>query len=69
MFAFLVGLSVIVMIGAISVLTMLLFPLLLLLGIFARLILGLLVSILVVWLIGKITLLSIEYLRNRSNPE
>lgn len=69
MLAFLVGLFMLVLFGVLSVLLTLLFPLLLLMGVFARMILGLLLSIFVIWLIGKATLLSIEYLRNRSKPQ
>ena len=67
MFAFLVGLCVIVLLGVLAVLSAILFPLFLLVGMFARLIIGLLLSIFVVWMIGKLTLLFIDYLRNRNN--
>lgn len=69
MFAFFVGFFVIILIGSLSLLATLLLPLLLLLGIFARLIIGLLLGVFVIWLIGKVTLLSIEYLKNRSGPQ
>ena len=66
MLAFFVGLFIVILIASASVLGALLLPLLLVLGIFARLILGLLLALLMIWMIGKGTLLSIEYLRNRT---
>ena len=69
MIAFLVGLSVIVLIGVLAFLGALLMPVLLLLGIFARFILGLLLAIFVIWFIGKVTLALIEHLRQREETK
>lgn len=63
---FLTGLLVIVMMGAVWLLGILLLPLLLVLGIFLRLILGFVLAIVFVWLIGKATLFLIETLKKRS---
>ncbi len=63
MIAFLVGLVVIVMMGAVSLAGFLLFPLLLVLGVFLRLFIAVFLCLFVIWLIGKSTLLLIEYLR------
>ena len=57
---FLIGLLVIAMVLILSGLGILMLPLFLLLGIFLRMILGLILLIVVVWLIGKVTLLVIE---------
>ena len=61
MIAFLVGLFVIALIGVISFLGVFLFPLLLLMGFFLRFFIGILLCLFVIWLIGKATLLAIEY--------
>lgn len=60
---FMVGLLVILIAGVVTLFGTLFFPLLLLLGFFLRFLIGLIVSILVIWLIGKATLFSIEYFR------
>lgn len=65
MIEFLVGLLVIVMIGVLSLLGTLFFPLLLLMGIFLRFFVGIFICLFVVWLIGKTTLLIIEALRKK----
>lgn len=59
----LVGLLVIMMALILSGLGILLLPLFLVLGIFLRLIFGLLLVILAVWLIGKLTLFLVSCLR------
>lgn len=64
--AFLVGLLVIVMMGVLSVVGVLLFPLLLLLGFFLRWVLGLVLLLFGIWLIGKLTLFLIDLLSKRS---
>ncbi|HNX68834.1 MAG TPA: hypothetical protein PLL75_04855 [Candidatus Omnitrophota bacterium] len=61
----LVGSLMIVMVLALSGIGFLLFPIFLLLGIFFRLLVGLLLLVLVVWLIGKLTFLVIELLKPR----
>jgi len=48
---------------------LLLLPLLLVLGIFLRLALGLILLLLAVWLIGKVTLFLIDFLRNKENKQ
>ncbi len=58
--AFLVGLLVIVMVLILAGLGILMFPLLLVMGIFLRLVIGFLLLIAVIWLIGKLTLLVID---------
>ena len=62
---FLVGLLVILLIAVLSLLGILLFPLLLLMGLFLRFFIGAILILFVIWLIGKVTLVSIEYLRKR----
>ena len=66
---FLVGLLVIVMALVLSGIGVLLFPLLLVLGIFLRLAVGLIVLLLAVWLIGKVTLFLIDVLRKKENTQ
>jgi len=63
MIEFLVGLFVIALIGVIAFLGAFLFPLLLLMGFFLRFFIGILLCLVLVWLIGKATLLAIEYFR------
>lgn len=63
MIEFLVGLFVIALIGVIAFLGALFFPLLLLMGFFLRFFIGILLCLVLVWLIGKATLLAIEYFR------
>ncbi len=62
---FFVGLVVLLMSAVLLFVGVMLVPLLLLMGIFFRLILGLVFVLLVIWLVGKVTLVSIEYLRRR----
>lgn len=62
---FLVGLLVIMMMGVLSVVGLLLFPLLLLLGFFLRWILGLILLLAGIWLVGKVTLYLIDLLGKR----
>ena len=66
---FLVGLLVVVMALVLSGVGVLLFPLLLVLGVFLRLAIGLIVLLLVVWLIGKTTLFLIDVLKNKENNQ
>ena len=69
MIEFIVGLLVLVLLGIVSILGVVLFPLFLIMGVFLKIIVGFLFIIFVVWLIGKVTLVSIEYLRKRKdNP-
>ena len=65
---FFVGLLVLIMMGALSLLGVLLLPLLLLLGIFLRVLVGFALLLLMIWLIGKLTLASITYLRKKEPP-
>ena len=62
---FLVGILVIVMALVLSGIGVLLFPLLLLLGVFLRLAIGLIVLLLAIWLIGKATLFLIDVLKKK----
>jgi hypothetical protein len=64
---FMVGLLVILIAGVVTLFGALFFPLLLLLGFFLRFLIGLIVSIFVIWLIGKTTLLAIEHFRKPSD--
>jgi len=66
--AFLVGLLVVVMALALSGIGLLLFPLLLVLGLFLRLVVGFVVLLLAVWLIGQLTLLLIGALTKKEDP-
>jgi hypothetical protein len=66
---FLVGLLVIVMVLVLSGIGVLLFPLLLVLGVFLRLVIGLVVLLLVIWLIGKTTLFLIDALKKKENTQ
>ena len=64
---FLVGVLVVVMAMVLSGIGILLLPLLLVLGVFLRLAIGLIVLLLAVWLIGKVTLFLIDALRKKEN--
>ena len=63
--AFLVGLLVLFLAGVFSILGILLFPLLLVLGFFLRFILMIVLVLFAVWLVGKLTLLLIDYLAKK----
>ena len=65
MIAFFVGLLVLFMMAVLALLGFLLLPLLLLLSIFLRLALGLFLVLFTVWLMGKLTLVSIEWVRKK----
>ena len=62
---FLVGLLVLIMALILSGIGILLLPLLLLLGVFLRLAVGLIVLLLAVWLVGKVTIFLIETLKKK----
>ena len=62
---FLVGVLVVIMAMVLSGIGILLFPLLLVLGVFFRLLIGLIVFLLAIWLIGKVTLLLIDWLKKK----
>ena len=66
---FLVGLLVIAMVLVLSGLGILLLPLLLVLGMFLRLALGLIVLLLAIWLIGKVTLFLIDVLKKKESKQ
>jgi hypothetical protein len=66
---FLVGLLVIAMVLVLSGLGILLLPLLLVLGIFLRLAIGLIILLLAVWLIGKVTLFLIDVLKKKESKQ
>lgn len=65
----LVGLLVIVMALILSGIGVLLLPLLLILGVFLRLAIGLIILLIAIWLVGKVTLLLIDVLRKRENDQ
>jgi hypothetical protein len=65
----LIGLLVVVMALVLSGVGILLFPLLLVLGIFLRMAIGLIVLLLAIWLIGKVTLFLIEAIKKRDNKQ
>ena len=62
---FLVGLLVIVMMGILSVVGILFFPLLLVMGFFLRWIFGFVLILVAIWLVGKATLLLIDFLKKK----
>ena len=61
--SFLVGLLVLVLVGLLSVAGVLLLPLLLVLGFFLRWLIAFALIIFTIWLIGKVTLISIDLLK------
>ena len=63
---FLVGLLVILMMAVLSVVGILLFPLLFVLGFFLRWILSFFLILAAIWLIGKVTLLLIGFIGKRN---
>jgi len=63
--SFFVGLAVIALLGVLSVVGILLLPLILVLGFFLRLVIGALLILFTIWLIGKLTLLLIDAMKNR----
>lgn len=67
--AFLVGLLVLVMALFLSGVGILLFPLLLVLGVFLRLLVGIAILILAIWMIGWLTLLLIDALKSKEEPQ
>jgi len=62
---FLVGLLVLALIVLLSGLGVLLLPILLLLGFFLRWVIGLALILASIWLIGKLTLILISFLKNK----
>ncbi len=66
---FLVGVLVVVMALVLSGIGVLLLPLLLVLGVFLRLAVGLIVLLLAIWLIGKVTLFLIDALKKKENKQ
>ncbi len=67
--AFLVGLLVLMMMVILSGVGIMLIPLLLVLGVFLRIIISIFILLLAVWLIGKVTLYLIELLRNKETKK
>lgn len=65
----LVGLLVIVMALILSGIGVLLLPLLLVLGVFLRLAIGLIVLLLAIWLVGRVTLVLIDILKKKEGPQ
>jgi hypothetical protein len=66
---FFVGLLVIVMALVLSGIGILLLPLLLVLGVFLRLVVGLILLLLAIWLIGRVTLFLIDAFRKKENKQ
>ncbi len=66
---FLVGILVIIMALILSGIGILLFPILLMLGLFLRLAVGLLILLFAVWLIGKATLFLIDVLKKKEKKQ
>ena len=62
---FMVGLLVLLLIAVFCVLGAVLLPVLLLAGFFLRWVLGLFLILFSIWLIGKLTLLVLEYFKKR----
>ena len=62
---FFVGLLVLLLVSVFSVVGILLFPLLLVLGFFVRILLVIALLIFAVWLVGKMTLVLIEFLAKK----
>jgi len=67
--AFLVGLLVIVMALVLYGIGILLLPLLFVMGLFLRLVLGLIVLLLAIWLIGKVTLFLIDVPKKKEDKQ
>lgn len=65
----LAGLLVIVMALVLSGIGILLLPLLLVLGLFLRLAVGLIILLLAIWLVGKVTLFLIDALKKKSEKQ
>lgn len=65
---FLVGLLVLILFAAASLVGVLLFPFLIILGFFFRFLISIALLILFVWLTGKLTLAFIAYLHKRTTP-
>ncbi len=66
---FFVGLLVIILISLFSLFAILLFPLFIVLGLFLKLIVGILFMLFTIWVIGKATLMMIEYMRKNDHPD
>ena len=66
---FMVGLFVILIAGIVVIFGALLFPFLLVLGFFLRFLVGLVASILIIWLIGKAVLFAIDQFRKPRDIE
>lgn len=63
--SFFVGLAVVIVLGVISVAGIFLLPLILMLGFSLKLVIGLFLILFTIWLIGKLTLLLIDAIKNR----
>jgi len=63
--SFLVGLLVVILMALASVVGILLLPLLLVMGFFLRWILSFALILFAIWLIGKVTLVSLDYWKKR----
>jgi len=67
--SFFVGLLVLAFVGLLSFIGVLLMPLLLVLGLILKIIVSIVLVIFAVWLLGKITLVTIENLKKREKKE
>ena len=66
---FFVGLLVLVMLLLFSIVGFLLLPFIIILGFVLRLIISVLLVVFAVWLVGKVTLWGIDYLKNKEKQE
>lgn len=62
---FLVGLSVLIILLLLSVAGAFLLPFIVVLGVFLKWLISLALLILAIWLVGKVTLMAIEYLKKK----
>ncbi len=66
--AFFVGLLVIVLTSLFSLVALLLFPLIIVLGFLLKAVIGVIFLLFAIWLIGKLTLLLLDYLNKKEPP-
>ena len=66
--AFFVGLLVIILTGLFSLVGLLLFPLFIVLGFMLKAVVGMIFLLFAIWLIGKLTLLLLDYLNQKQPP-
>lgn len=66
---FFVGLLMLALFGVLSLVGILLIPLLLVMGLLLRWVLGLILILITIWIIGKATLLAIDYSKRNKSLE